>query len=173
VPLVSVISSPKRTILVSGPFVGRAVSWLHRSSSPGMEPRTVFRACGLTLCNVLLESKNSGLAPFRATGTALTGKRTLPLSSWSQRISVPSLVHIGRLYPFSCCKRTTQELTSLSTLCSHVTWRVCVFQQLQSAVPLYAQHNACLAQCYTVCLFFAGVWMDLRKGQVLSVRMCV
>jgi hypothetical protein len=51
-------------------------------SSPGLEPKTDFRGCGLCSCNLLAERNNSGLGAvsimlsFRATETTFTGTGT-------------------------------------------------------------------------------------------------
>jgi hypothetical protein len=80
---VSVISSSKQTTLDLGAvLLPRLVSELQKTSSSGIEPRTVFRDSGLCFCNLLFDTNNffslrrsSTVLNFRATGNALTWNR--------------------------------------------------------------------------------------------------
>jgi hypothetical protein len=98
--LVPVISSPKRKNVVLSAFF---------CSSSGLEPRTVFGVVVFVSKSPLRSKQlwswrhSSIVLNFRTTGNALTGNRTHDtfsvvltaiFSSWSQEISLPSLVQI-------------------------------------------------------------------------------
>jgi hypothetical protein len=87
------------------------VSDQQKSYSTGLEPRTVFRGCGLCFCNLIAETNNFGLgtvllsclvsvlqeppSPGFELGTSFRSFYAPIFSSWSQGISMPSLVQIG------------------------------------------------------------------------------
>jgi hypothetical protein len=93
------------------PWCYSAFGDLCNSGDLGIEPRQIFWGPGLCLCNFLFNFKqlwpwrlSSIVLCFRGTGNSRTENRTqdifqsfyLPMfSSWSQGISMPSLVQIG------------------------------------------------------------------------------
>jgi hypothetical protein len=108
---VPVISLPKQTTLVLVPFLLSSVSELQKPSSSGLEHRTRLWGSGLHFCNFLFETNNFRLGTVLL--SCLVSKlQELPskglklktfswcfdlskISSWSQGISMQSLVQIS------------------------------------------------------------------------------
>jgi hypothetical protein len=78
VALGPVISSQTQTILFHAPFSAYLLSEVHKTSSPGLESRTVFRGCDLCFCNLLFETKK--LWSWRHSSIVLSFRATPP--SW-------------------------------------------------------------------------------------------
>jgi hypothetical protein len=114
----------------SASFCWRLVLWIQITYSLEIEPRTIFQGYGHCFCNLIFETNNFGLSAILLSCLVSELQKTPSpgielrilfrsfdppiFSSWSQRISMWSLVQTIHL--FSSYKRTNKHKLTISTL---------------------------------------------------------